>query len=245
MKKKTRIIIIAVCVLVFLVSGSFLIYHFATRDKNGKIYKDTLKYRQEPKDEKEQPVQIPIDFAGLKQINDEIYAWIDIPDTNIHYPIVQSATDDSYYLMRTIERRSGYPGSIYTERINAKDFSDFNTVIYGHNMANGTMFKHIHKFEDQQFFNDHDTITVYTETKILTYKVYAAVLYDDRHILYTYNNTDIDDRRAFLASLRESRSFNNHFREEVKPDEYSHLITLSTCTNKEGQRYIVVGVLTK
>ena len=69
----------------------------------------------------------------------------------MNYPIVQSAYD-SYYLNHMIDGKEGYPGSIYTEKINAKTFSDFNTVIYGHDMKDGSMFKDLHKFEDATFF---------------------------------------------------------------------------------------------
>lgn len=89
----------------------------------------------------------------MKETNPDIYAWIEIPDTNVNYPIVQSADDDSYYLNHTIDGQEGYPGSIYTEKVNAKDFSDFNTVIYGHDMKDGSMFKDLHKFEDADFLN--------------------------------------------------------------------------------------------
>ena len=65
-----------------------------------------------------------------------------------NYPVVQGGDDDTYYLNHTIDGTEGYPGSIYTERINAKDFSDFNTVIYGHNMKDGSMFMGLHNFED-------------------------------------------------------------------------------------------------
>lgn len=76
----------------------------------------------EPESESKEKPEIPINFEELWQINPEIYAWIEIPGTAINYPIVQSASDDLYYLDHTIEGIAGYPGSIYTERVNAKGF---------------------------------------------------------------------------------------------------------------------------
>ena len=194
---------------------------------------------EEPEPE---PVEIPIDFAGLKEVNEHVYAWIDIEDTNIHYPIVQHPSDDLYYLEHTIEGVKGYPGSIYTEGMNAKDFSDFNTLIYGHDMRDGSMFKHLHKFADPEFFNSHETVTIYTETAIKTYRVFAAIVYDNRHIMYTYDNDNVEDRKAFIQSLYDARSMKNLFREGMTIDENSKLITMSTCiTGQPDKRYIVVA----
>ncbi len=256
MNKKVRIVIIVLSILLILAGGSYLIYHFIEVNNNQDIYDDVQKYKEEPKEnedeepeeeqEEEPQVEIPIDFASLKAVNSDIYAWIDIEDTNIHYPIAQHSSDNGYYLNHTIEGKQGYPGSIYTENLNAKDFTDFNTLIYGHNMKNGTMFKHLHKFADADFFNSHDTITVYTETEIKTYRIFAAVVYDNRHILYTYANENIEDRKAFIQSLYDSRSFKNMYRDGVEVDENSNLITLSTCiSGQPNNRYIVVGIEVK
>ena len=69
-------------------------------------------------------MEIPIDFAQLQAQNPDIYAWIQIDGTNINYPVAQSATDNEYYLNHTIEGQEGYPGSIYTENWNTKEFTD-------------------------------------------------------------------------------------------------------------------------
>lgn len=247
MKEKKRKIIFVLCLLLLLAGLTYLIVYFIQKENNSKVYDDVQKEQEvveEPEEDEPEPepVVIPIDFAGLKETNEHIYAWIDIEDTNIHYPIVQHPTDDLYYLEHTIEGVKGYPGSIYTEGMNAKDFSDFNTLIYGHDMRDGSMFKHLHKFADADFFNSHETVTIYTETAIKTYRVFAAVVYDNRHIMYTYDKDDIEDRKAFIQSLYDSRSMRNQFREGMTIDENSKLITMSTCiTGQPDKRYIVVA----
>jgi len=247
MKEKKRKIIFVLCLLLLLAGLTYLIVYFIQKENNSKVYDDVQKEQEvveEPEEDEPEPepVVIPIDFAGLKETNEHIYAWIDIEDTNIHYPIVQHPTDDLYYLEHTIEGVKGYPGSIYTEGMNAKDFSDFNTLIYGHDMRDGSMFKHLHKFADADFFNSHETVTIYTETAIKTYRVFAAVVYDNRHIMYTYDKDDVEDRKAFIQSLYDSRSMRNQFREGMTIDENSKLITMSTCiTGQPDKRYIVVA----
>ena len=84
----------------------------------------------------------------------------------MNYPIVQSADDDSYYLNHTIDGQEGYPGSIYTGKSECKRlFCILILVIYGHDMKDGSMFKDLHKFEDADFFEQHDKVTIYTENE--------------------------------------------------------------------------------
>ncbi len=189
-------------------------------------------------------MQIPVDFESLYEVNEDIYAWIDIEDTNIHYPILQSAEDDSYYLEHTVDRTAGLPGSIYTEKINAKDFSDYITLIYGHDMRDGSMFKHLHKFSDAEFFDEHDLITIYREDRIYQYRVYAAVAYDNRHIMYSFDKDNPVERAAFIQSLHDMSSSLNQYREDMEIDENSKLVVLSTCiTGQPDKRWIVVASL--
>ena len=115
-------------------------------------------------------------------------------------------------------------------------------MIYGHDMKDGTMFKHLHKFANAEFFNTHETIMVYTETEIKEYRVYAAIMYDNRHILDNFDQNDVEARRAFIQSINTSKNFKNQFREGMTIDENSKLITLSTCiTGYPSRRFIVVA----
>lgn len=244
-KEKLKVVFISGILLVlFCVIGVGIIF--------GKRGKEPEKVSQPDPDpivldepiieEQEETYESPIDFTYWKSVNDDVYAWIRIEDTNIDYPILQHEEDDSYYLEHTIEGIEGYPGSIYTEKVNAKDFSDFNTLIYGHDMRDGSMFKHLHKFEDYDFFESHDTVMIYTETEAKTYRVYAAVIYDNRHIMYTYDNDNMEDRMAFIQSLKEIGETGSFFREDMTIDENSKLITMSTCiTGQPDKRYIVVA----
>lgn len=244
MKEHVRKIVLAGSVILCLGGVAYLVSDHMNQDQNSDVYEQVQEQMQvlEPTVKEETPVEVSIDFASLKKINKDIYAWIDIEDTNVHYPIVQSPTDDSYYLEHTIEGVKGYPGSIYTERVNAKDFSDFNTVIYGHDMKDGSMFKHLHKFEDPEFFETHDTVTIYTEKEIKTYRIYAAIVFDNRHLMYHFNNDDIEDRKAFIQAINGARNMKNLYREGMTIDENSKLITMSTCiTGQPDKRYLVVA----
>jgi len=190
------------------------------------------------------PVPPPDAYFEAKKINSDVYAWIEIPDTNVNYPILQGGPNDEYYLEHTIDGKKGYPGTIYTEKVNSKDFTYYNTLIYGHNMKDGTMFKHLHKFEDQKFFDEHEYINIYTETGKYVYRIYAAVTYDNRHIMWAFNfKENIEDRTAFIQSLDTGESANS-FRKGMTIGENSKLITLATCIGgRPDHRWIVVAEL--
>lgn len=246
MKKKLLILFSALIIIGF----GYLIIENGMQKKKNDIYEEVQEQvdngkkviEEEKEIEEKEEIIIPIDFHALKEINPDIYAWIDIDDTNVHYPIVQSSTDDSYYLEHTIEGAEGYPGSIYTERVNTKDFSDFNTLIYGHNMRDGSMFNHLHKFSDAEFFASHDKITIYTEDEIKEYTIYAALIYDDRHIMNCFDFSRTDERERFIQTVKESRNLRNQFRDGIEITADSNLITLSTCTEDPSTRFIVIGV---
>ena len=105
-----------------------------------------------------------LDWASLYAENKDIYAWIYIPGTQVDYPVLQSTSDDTYYLNHNIDGSYGKPGCIYTEKINSKDFTNYNTVLYGHNMKNGEMFGCLHDYEDKTFF-DENPYVLYTQRK--------------------------------------------------------------------------------
>lgn len=243
MKRKRDKIFFWICIVICILSITYIAYYYVKKSDGHKNYTKVKKQvikEEKPEKKKEEN---PIDFVKLKNINSDIYGWIQIPDTNIDYPILQNETNDAFYLDHAFDKKEDVFGAIFTERINAKDFTDFNTVIYGHNIKDGSFFQNLHKFEDEEFFNTHDTFTIYTETEKKIYKIFAAVEYSSKHILYNYDNQSIEERKAFLQSLRESRSMNNHYRDDVKVDENSKIVTLSTCIRWEPKkRYIVTGV---
>lgn len=189
--------------------------------------------------------QSPIDFENLKASNEDIYAWISIPDTTIDYPIAQHPTDDSYYLNHGADGIYSEYGCPYTELSDNRKFIEFNTVIYGHNMNNGSMFGGLHDFEDEDFFKEHRTLYIYTEEHTFTYTIFAAVMYSDVHIPYYFDDDVEEDRNAFLQSLRtdivEDRSI---YYEDMDVTSDSKIVTLSTCDRKlRDNRFLVVAVM--
>ncbi len=237
------------CILICIACVIFLIGKVVLKDERGDIYEQMQKENETSKQESEEGevtkpvVEIPIDFANLQQQNEDIYAWIRIPGTVVDYPIVQHPEDDSYYLEHTVERRKGLPGSIYTESLNKKDFTDRNTLIYGHDMRNGSMFGDLSLYKNRDYMKEHSRIIIYTLEHVYTYQVFAAITYDNRHIMYAFDFSTEAGLQAFLDSLASVRNMHSYMDESVEVTSSDRVITLSTCTGNEKQRFLVGAVL--
>lgn len=185
-----------------------------------------------------------IDFTELQKTAPDAYAWIRIPDTEIDYPICQSPTDNEYYLTHTAQLEDRFEGAIFTEDYNSRDFTDPVTVIYGHNMKNGSMFAGLHKFSDRDFFDRHPEFTIETEDSVLTCRIFAAYTADNRHLLKTYDFSDRDVYAAYLQSIFQIKEMGANIDDtvEVTPDD--RIVVLSTCTGDHSTRYLVQAKIT-
>lgn len=187
----------------------------------------------------------PIDFESLRAENPDVYSWIDIPDTNVNYPVLQSGEDDNFYLNRDVYKNDSFPGAIFSQSMNKKDYSDRVTVLYGHNMLDGSMFADLHKFADKDFFDSHKYFYVYTPTRKLTYEVVSAYEYDDRHIMNSFDFSDDKVFSEWLSAAQNPHSLYSNVRSDVKLDLNSKMLVLSTCLNSGDGRFILQGVLIK
>lgn len=188
----------------------------------------------------------PIDFEKLQSVNKDVYAWIEIPDTNVDYAVVQASADkdDLFYLDHNIDGNYEFAGMIFSQKKNSRDFTDPVTVLYGHNMKNGSMFHDLHQFEDKDFFDNHENIYIYTPGHIFTYTVISAYVYDDRHILNSYDFSKKKELKEYIQTITEPRSLVCNVRDNVSVSVNDKILTLSTCTSSDSQRYLVQGVLT-
>lgn len=246
MKKKFRSILILLLTLIAVGGIGYVIYYTVSLEKNEDVYEEAREVAKEepPKEPEETKPEIPIDFETLWEMNEDVYAWIEIPGTKVDYPILQSASDNTYYLKHNMDGSEGLPGCIFSETYNGKEFNDFNTVLYGHNMKDDSMFGDLHSYEDSEFMKENSKVIIYTPEKILTYQIFAAVVYDDRHILLTYDFNETDDRQEFLDSLNSLRDMRSHIDSDVEVGTDDRILTMSTCIGGEDHhRYIVEAVL--
>lgn len=187
---------------------------------------------------------VSIDFPALYEENDDIYAWVMVPGTPIDYPVLQHPDDPAYYLEHNIDGSQGYPGCVFTEFYNSKDFEDPNTVIYGHNMKNGGIFASLHYFEDPEFFDQNQFIYIFTEEHTYVYQIFAAYEFPNIHLVLGFNLDDPDVFEQYLNGIFEMDGINNHFREAIELTAEDRILTLATCiSGKPDKRYLVQGVL--
>lgn len=191
------------------------------------------------------PKENPIEFSGLNDRNTDIYAWITVPGTLVDYPVLQSPTNDNFYLDHDLDGNYAFAGSIYSQKCNMRTFQDRVTVLYGHNMLDGSMFATLHRYEDPEFFNSNSSFSIYTDDKQLDYSVVSAFEYDDRHIMNSFNFSDDEAYEAFIDDVVNPRSVSKNVRKDVKVTTDDKLVVLSTCLDYGEGRYLVVGKLEK
>lgn len=181
-----------------------------------------------------------VDFDALKAINDDVVGWLELEAIpSISYPIAQGE-DNEYYLHRTIKKTYNFAGSVFIDSTNASDFSDCNTIIYGHNMKNGSMFNNIKSYTDQSFADEHPYVYIYLpDGTVSQYKVVVGHIISETSVLY---NTHIVDTASFVQEMVKTSSIKVDFDQS----QVQSVITLSTCTSagsESGKRNVVHAIL--
>lgn len=211
--------------------------------KNTQSEEESEPTEEVPVTEEKPKPEIPIDFAALQQVNPDVYAWITIPGTAIDYPVLQHPEDNSYYLNHTIDNQESPEGAIYTENYNSKDFLDANTVIYGHDMKDGSMFQNLLLYQDRSFFDTNRTVWIYTPDAIRQYEIFAAYVYDNRHLLQSFDFSDERVFASYLERIFSMRSMEAYIDTSMEVGAENRIITLSTCCGDKNYRYLVQAVL--
>lgn len=241
---KTLLMIIAVLMIVFgSVYFGYYLYEKYTAGNDNPNQSDTTVSETVVTDS----VKNPIDFDSLTKKNDEIYAWIKVPGTKVDYPIVQSKSDDNFYLKHSgFDRSYILSGAIFTQSVNSLGFDDRVTVIYGHNSSNEKMFASLHRFEKKEFFDKHDKFYIYTPDSRLTYKIVSSFKYDNRHIMNSFDFQDNTVFSDFINMIQNPTSSSKNIRLDIDKaitlDD--NIVVLSTCIQgQHSSRLLVCGVL--
>ncbi len=181
-----------------------------------------------------------VDFDGLKAANHDYLGWLYVPGAEISYPVVQGS-DNDYYLHHTFEKESNFAGCLFIDCEDSKDFSNYNTFIYGHAMKNGTMFGNLKKFRKDKSIIDADPyIYMYFSDGIYRYKIYS--FYIDKPDSEMYNSCDnLKQYRQYLRLALDKSLFNL----ESEVSEESNSLTLVTCSGagSNKKRFFVHAML--
>lgn len=190
--------------------------------------------------------EIPIDFETLWETCPDAYAWIRVPETQIDYPVCQMVEgDQSFYLNHRADKVAEFAGAIYSENYNKRDFTDPVTVLYGHDMNNGSMFQNLHYYEDRAYFDKNKEVIIYLPDKVLHYTIFAAYNYSDEHLLVCHDNfSDPNEFYFFLQNILAQQFISGFVDQNTELTRESRILTLSTCNAYDNQRYLVQCLLT-
>ncbi|WP_084787972.1 class B sortase [Anaerobacillus alkalidiazotrophicus] len=160
----------------------------------------------------------------LDEVNQDIVGWITIPGTVIDYPVVKGE-DNDFYLDRNVNKRKARAGSIFMDFRNSRVNDDIHTILYGHNMKDGSMFKELINFKDEYFFNKFRVIeyhNLYEQTEWEIFSVY--VTNTDFYYIETDFSTN-SDYQLFLDSIVKRSLFET----DIEVMVGDQIMTLSTC----------------
>ncbi len=204
-----------------------------------------------------EPMEVTLP-EGAQEIMDkypDVYAWLEIPGTaavlgtpaDVSYPIAQHPTDGDYYLNRDLDGNNSKTGTLFTEArildvpVNGLDFNDPVTIIYGHNMANRTMFGGLQTYLKQLQFGDDQVVYVYQEGRRLTYRIVGGVQYGTAHIIYYHDFSNPAVFNDFFANLWQEKDASTNVDKDNIPVAGDRVLILSVCKNgDDNHRYLVV-----
>lgn len=235
MKLKIIRIAVIIFIIIVVISSYLLVKEFFQNKKNNNI---NIKLSTDVITEDKNTESVKIDWKQLENINNDIIGWIKINNTNINYPILQD--DDSLkYLKHSFNMEYNKHGSIFT--LNSKPFQEDVTIIYGHNMRNGSMFSNLSKYMDKNFFNEHSTIHIYTKNhnyKATIFSCYSIGIDEEERNIKLLN---------FLEEIEYYKKKSKHYVNNI--GEIDKIVKLSTCsyinsrTVPTDQRYYIVAKL--
>ncbi len=195
---------------------------------------------EQPDSEELEPIRkSKMDFSYLRTVNEDVVAWITAEGLPIDLPVVQG-DDNDYYLTHRFDREPNRLGTLFVDMHNEPDFSSKNTVIYGHNMNDGSMFASLVNYESQEFYNDFPTMDIFTPQGDYTIEIFAGHLADGNDPFIQFDFKDDMDFMTYITTLKVISTF-------VSPVEVGvedQIITLSTCTEDfNNARYVLYGRL--
>lgn len=184
---------------------------------------------------------LDMDLDALQEVNDDVIGWLYVPDTRISYPLVQG-TDNSYYLKHTWMDKANFAGAIFMEYQNSPDLSDFNTIIYGHNMNNKTMFGALREYRYAGYWEEHPSIYVLVDGGVYRYDVFSMREASVKSITYAMQIETPEKKEEFIQFALNYSNFETGLVPTVK----DKILTLSTCSGSGYEtRWVVQGILNK
>lgn len=234
-KKILYYVILAILLGVFAFSAYKIYSYYAEKRSSTKLNEEIV-YEYTIRKTGERKEYFEVDFDQLREKNGDAVAWLYLPDTTIDYPVLQHG-DNDYYLNRQIDGSYNKNGSIFMDYRSAPDFSDHNTLIYGHHMLHGNMFGLLVEYKNSDYYAEHDHMYIMTPQGTYRLDLLCGTVVEATDPIY-----DTDPAPEAIASCVSRSTFKSNL---DLPGEDAKLVTLSTCSYEyDNARYVVVGVLT-
>jgi len=241
-------VIIAIS-LAAMIAGAIMIYKSLSEYKIGAdSYRELEQFVTLPEEPAESagPEDTPsrwpkVDFEALWEINPDVVAWLYCEGTAINYPVVKG-TDNEYYLRRLLDGTWNIAGSLFVDANNQPGFVDHNTIIYGHNLKDGSMFRCVAEYKKQEYYDAHPVMLLVTPEQNYEIQLFSGYVADPQKAEETWS-TWYGSHGEFQSWI-DATLARSTFSSDVLPTTADRFITLSTCSYEwEDARYVVVGVL--
>ena len=180
-----------------------------------------------------------INLEALRETNPDVLGWIYLPNTLINYPIVQGE-DNQYYLNYTWDNKKSVTGAIFLEATNAPDLTDFRSIIYGHNMANSTMFGSLHRYSSRSYWEQYPYVYLVTDEGVLRYDIYSSYKAAIDSKTYALDLEETEKRASFIKLTKDESELDT----DIVPEVTDRILTLSTCMGSSTHRRVVHAKLT-
>lgn len=183
---------------------------------------------------------LAVNLEAAQDVNSDIMAWLNCPDTVIDYPVCQGE-DNAYYLTHLADGTYNRNGCLFMDCGNAKDFSDDNTIIYGHHMASGKMFASLVRYADQSYYDAHPVMYLTAGDQQYEIEIFSGYATTADSSAYMINCGSKKEFVGWLKGICEKSDFKADAMEISTSDR---IVTLSTCAyDFQDARYVVHGRL--
>ena len=235
----TLLIIFFIAVIVF--SGIQLIKWYLGNKENNDIIKEIKENNIVVYDETEENIS-KVDFEKLKSINSDVVGYVEVPNTNISYPVVQ-ASNNNYYLTYNLKKEYNSAGWIFMDYRNKLDGTDKNIIVFGHNRRDGSMFGSLKNILHSDWYNNESNkyVTFITEQGNLKYEVFSIYQIEREDYYIKTSFSDNEDYESFIKTIT-NRSIKNY---NVNVSAEDSILTLSTCANDNKYRVVLHAKLVK
>ncbi len=224
-----------------LISSYFLCRNLQEDNKQEEIFEEIKVIAEDNNDDNNKEIKNNnINMQKLHEINNDIVGWIQIDNSNIDYPVMQTKESPNYYLRKNFYKQYSYLGTPYLAENCDINFSD-NLIIYGHHINNSKMFGELENYKSQEYYSNHKFIKFYTLEEYREYEI-IAIFKTIANTGFKYYNfiNDINEAEfdTFVSKCKEL-SFFNIDKIAVYGDD---LLTLSTCDySSKNARLVIVA----